>query len=158
MNGKVIAIHIADRAGGPLRALRQAELLAGRGIAGDRNFDRPGLSPEQQVTLIEAEAVERFNADSGLDLAPEEIRRNLITKNVDLNELVGKDFAVGTARLRGIELCEPCAYVAGMLHTAGRLGAVSKSDFVRGMTHRAGLRASIVADGTVDIEDQVRPD
>lgn len=155
--GTVVAIHIADQTGGPLRALDRADLRTGRGIAGDRNFSRPDLSPKREVTLIESEAVEQFNADSGLNLAPGEIRRNLVTKGVNLNDLVDHDFSVGPVRLHGIELCEPCAYLAGLLDKAGRLGKVSKADFVRGMTHHAGLRARIISDGTVGIGDVVSP-
>jgi MOSC domain-containing protein YiiM len=157
MTGTLIAIHIADQPGGPLRGLEQAELVAGRGIVGDRNFDRMDLSPRQEITLIEAESVDWLNGDRGLDLRPEEMRRNLVTRGVDLNGLVGVNFAVGTARLRGLELCEPCAYLAGLLQSGRRLGHLGERDFVRAMVHRAGLRARILDGGSIRTGEPLAP-
>jgi MOSC domain-containing protein YiiM len=157
MPGTLVAIHIAEQAGGPLRGLQRAELVTGRGIVGDRNFDRMDLSPRQEVTLIESETVERLNADRGLDLGPEEMRRNLVTRGIDLNALVGVNFRVGSARLRGLELCEPCAYLAGLLRCENRLGDVGEREFVQAMVHRAGLRARILADGTIRTGEAVAP-
>ena len=109
------------------------------------------------MTLIEAEAVERLNADRDLDLGPEEMRRNLVTRGIDLNALVGVNFRVGRARLRGLELCEPCAYLAGLRRSGNRLGDVGEREFVKCMVHRAGLRARIVADGTIRTGEPVAP-
>ena len=151
MTGTLNGIFVADGAGTPMRALDRAELVAGRGIRGDRYFTETGTfspkakKPSQEVTLVEAEEVEAFNAATGGALRPEELRRNLVTRGVRLNDFVGVEFTVGSVVLKGIRLCEPCDYLAGLTSAAVR------QTFV----HRAGLRAAIVAGGVACVGDAI---
>jgi MOSC domain-containing protein YiiM len=149
MQGKVESIHVAPAAGAPMQALREAELVAGRGIAGDRyhagtgEFSPEEFDPDHEITLIEAEQVERFNREAGAALEPGELRRNVVTRGAPLNDLVGVEFSLGETLLRGIRLCEPCRYLAERVHPG----------VVQGLVHRAGLRAAILRGGTLRVGD-----
>jgi MOSC domain-containing protein YiiM len=150
----VLSIYIASTSGAP--ALQRDSVMAvpGRGIEGDRYFDGAAnggkLEPGEEITLIESEQVDAFNAEHGTTFAYGDMRRNVVTRGVDLNALVGKRFVVGDAELEGIELCEPCLTLA----------KITDPRVLPGLVHRAGLRARIVEQGTIGAGDAVaiRPD
>jgi MOSC domain-containing protein YiiM len=125
------------------------EVLAGQGPRGDRYFvEQP--APERQgkgedLTLIEAEALEAFTAETGIGLTHEESRRNVLTRGIRLNDLVGKRFSVGGVECVGVELCEPCSHLQGL----------TREGVLRGLVHRGGLRADVVAGGTIATGDPV---
>jgi MOSC domain-containing protein YiiM len=152
MTGRVEAIYIAPEGGAAMVTLNAASLIAGCGIEGDRNFKAAGAAPDTQVTLIEAEAVDRFNAATGIGISAGAPRRNIVTRGIGLNTLVGKEFSVGTTTLQGIELCEPCATLGKRIAT----GAVDAAQVVRTFAHQAGLRARVVSGGTVTPGDPIR--
>ena len=113
MSGTVEHIHIAEAAGSPMQSLNSVEAVAGVGLTGDRYARREGFwkdagEESRDVTLIEAEELERLARESGIDLAPGESRRNLTTRGIRLNGLVGKEFWIGGVLARATELCEPC--------------------------------------------------
>jgi MOSC domain-containing protein YiiM len=151
MGGAIVSIHTTARAGGALASRQQAQLVAGRGIVGDRYFSGEGhfspaaQDPDHELTLIELEQVAHVNAVAGLALQPGELRRNLVSVGVALNELVGVEFRVGEVVLRGIRLCEPCRHLAALTHEG----------VLRHLVHRGGLRAAIVRGGVVRIGDAV---
>jgi MOSC domain-containing protein YiiM len=127
-----------------------ARAIAGRGLEGDRYFDgagywskHPGVGRE--ITLIEVEAIEALEREKKIAIAPSAARRNLVTRGVPLNHLVGREFQIGEVRLRGIRLCEPCDYLEG-LTTKGVL---------TGLMHRGGLRADVVSGGTIRAGDPI---
>jgi MOSC domain-containing protein YiiM len=157
MEGQVVSIHIAHGDGERLETLEEAELCAGRGVRGDRYFDAHPNNPEKQVTLIEEEAVAQMNADTGLAIPPEDIRRNVVTRGVRLNELVGKRFRVGDVEIRGVELCEPCKYVARLIRDKWHIEEVGASEIVAGLVNRGGLRGEILTDGTIRPGDAIAP-
>jgi len=97
--------------------------------------------------LIEEEAVEAAVRDEGLALAAGDARRNIVTQGVALNHLVGHEFMVGEARLRGMRLCEPCEHLA----------QVTGQPVVKALIHRAGLRAEIVRGGLIRVGDPIVP-
>jgi MOSC domain-containing protein YiiM len=109
------------------------------GISGDR-FGARG-----DITLIEAEALEAFTAESGIELSHEESRRQVLTRGIRLNDLVGKRFTVGEVEVVGRELCEPCNH----------LQSLTRPGVLRGMVHRAGLNADIVTPGRIAVGDEV---
>jgi MOSC domain-containing protein YiiM len=150
--GRVAGIFIGAVGGQPMQAVKEVRAVAGRGLEGDRYFERTGTFSElpgtgREVTLIESEAVASAGRDYGLDLAPGDARRNIVTAGVPLNHLVGREFIVGEARLRGMRLCEPCAHLARL----------TRRPVVRSLTHRGGLRAEIVAGGMIQEDDPIRP-
>ncbi len=157
MEGQVVSIHIAHGAGERLETLEEAQLCAGRGIRDDRYFDAHPHNPEKQFTLIEEEAVAQMNAETGLSIPPEDVRRNVVTRGVRLNELVGRRFRVGEVEILGIELCEPCKYVARLIRDKWHIEEVSESEIVAGLVDRGGLRGEILTDGTIRPGDAIVP-
>lgn len=126
-------------------------VVAGSGIVGGHYFGPTQRHPGQNLTLIEAEEVEAFNARTGRQLALTDPRRNIVTRGVRLNALVGRDFSIGSARFLGVELCEPCGTLARYLTGPG----MSKAEFIRQFTHRCGLRADVTVSGTIRAGDPV---
>ena len=152
MTGSVIAIYIAPAGNAAMESLTVAELETGCGIVGDRYHAQLGsfskknkVREDQEVTLIESEEIDRFNADNGLTLDYGAVRRNIVTQGVRLNALVGRQFRVGEVLLEGIRLCEPCAHLA----------SVVSEMVLPGLVHRGGLRARILSAGTIQPSDVV---
>jgi MOSC domain-containing protein YiiM len=150
--GVVVGIHVAPASTAPMRVVGEVQAVAGRGLEGDRYYANAGTSsrvpePGREVTLVETEALEALERDLGVQMEPGETRRNIATRGVHLNDLVGQEFRVGEATLRGVELCEPCVHITGL---AGK-------NALRGLVHRGGLRADIVRGGTIRVGDRVEP-
>jgi MOSC domain-containing protein YiiM len=126
-------------------------VVAGAGLEGDRYFDRHD-EPGQNVTFIEAEEIEAFFAEQ--QRAPDfsASGRNIITRGVRLNELVGVEFFVGTVRFRGVELCEPCLGLGQALATS----ALPPAKVVKRLVHRAGLRADALSSGELAVGAKFR--
>jgi MOSC domain-containing protein YiiM len=143
--GRVEAIFISARHGDLPHPVESAQAVAGKGLEGNRYFDTG--RPEQELTLIEAEQLERVAAEDGLDIDAAATGRNVLTRGVDLNALVGKRFRVGALECRGIELCEPCT----TFQSRTAPGAI------KAMVHRAGLNAAILAGGELRSGDAVVP-
>jgi MOSC domain-containing protein YiiM len=150
--GQLAFIYIGEQKQEELRRVEQVRAVPGRGLEGDRYFQgggtfaKPG-SPDREVTLIEAEAVEALARDCELSLEPGQARRNLVTRGVPLNHLVGREFTVGEVLLRGIRLCEPC----------GHLEQLTRKGVIQGLLHRAGLRAQVLRGGILRTGDVIRP-
>ncbi len=145
--GSVISINIAPGARGdgePISSVSEVRAVAGEGLAGDRNFGQD--RPDREITLIEAEAIEALERESGVKLDYGDARRNIVTRNVALNHLVGREFRVGEVALLGIRLCEPCSHLAQLTH----------QKVLPGLVHRGGLRAKILNDGTIRVGDSVQ--
>jgi MOSC domain-containing protein YiiM len=121
--------------------------LAGRGLEGNRYFYDEAPSG-RALTLIAVEAIEAFRDETGIPLTAAESRRNVLTRGIDLNALVGKRFRVGDVECVGVELCEPCAHLESVTHPG----------VVKGMVHRAGLNADILTDGEIAVGDPVVAD
>ncbi|MDX2464978.1 MAG: sulfurase [Porticoccus sp.] len=139
-------IYISTDVGGEQLESESIDLVAASGIVGDRNY---GLSkwPGQNLTLIEAEEVEAFIVEQNLVYDLSITRRNIVTRGVRLNELVGKEFLIGTVRLKGVELCEPCSSLGDALAST----TLSKSQVVERFLHRAGLRADVLTSGVITV-------
>jgi MOSC domain-containing protein YiiM len=147
--GTLESIYIAPAAQAPMLAVDQAHAIPGVGLEGDRyalklgTFYKP--QPDFELTLIEAEALEAQQRDYDVVLAPGQARRNLVTRGVPLNHLVGKEFSVGEVKIRGIRLCEPCSHLEGLV----------AQPVIKGLRHRGGLRAQILTEGTIRAGDVV---
>lgn len=149
--GTVSAIFVAPSAEAPMQEITTARIVAGRGIVGDRYYDgagtwsKPGEEhrDRRHVTLIEWEAVAAVTRDYDIAFEAIDSRRNILTRDVALNHLVGTEFVVGSVRLRGIKLCEPCAH----------LERVAGKPIRRPMVHRGGLNCAVLESGTVEIGD-----
>jgi len=150
MLGSVVSLHLASVGGAPMQTIDEARAVVGRGIEGDRYFAGVGTYSNEpgsgrHITLIEIEALEGLKRDYGVEVAAAQARRNIATRGAVLNRLVGREFSVGAVVLRGTRLCEPCAH----------LERLSARGAARGLIHRGGLRAEIVAGGTIRIGDAI---
>jgi hypothetical protein len=147
--GRVVGIFIGPEAKAPLASVGEVQAELGRGLEGDRYWLGQGTfwkrAPDREVTLIEAEALEALEGETGVMLQPNEARRNLATRGVRLNALVDRSFRVGEATLMGIRLCEPCGHLERLTGRTLRPGLVG----------RGGLRASIVTGGVIRVGDAI---
>lgn len=147
--GQLLAIYISPAAGEIPRAVDCARLLAGRGLEGDRYAAGLGTfsknAGKRDLTLIEAEAIEQFELDYGCRLDPALSRRNLLTRGVRLNDLVGCEFSVGAVAMRGLRLCEPCTHLARL----------TRLPVLPGLVHRGGLYAEALGDGDLQVGDAI---
>lgn len=131
---------------------QRVELSAGAGIVGDRYFGRAD-EPGQNITLIEAEVLEAFALAHHRAIDFSISRRNVITRGLRLNELVGREFQLGGLRLRGVELCEPCAGLGQSLASV----ELPAPAIVRYFLRRGGLRADVLSSGTLSVGDGFLP-
>jgi MOSC domain-containing protein YiiM len=125
-------------------------VVAGSGVEGDRYFGRHD-EPGQNITLIEAEVVEAFLQEQGLPHDLSITHRNVITRGVRLNPLVGREFMVGQVRLRGVELCQPCLGLGSALASAN----ISAKEVVKRFLHHGGIRADICTSGSIGRGDAI---
>lgn len=141
-------IYTSATAGGPQLEQQRVSVVASSGIEGDRYFGRHD-EPGQNLTLIEVEEIEAFLQEQGRDAAlPQSLsitHRNLLTRGVRLNELVGVEFRVGDVRLKGVELCEPCLGLGAALASP----SLAAASVVKRFLHRGGLRADVLSSGVI---------
>jgi MOSC domain-containing protein YiiM len=114
------------------------------GVLGDRNFGKC-IHPGQNITLVEAEAIEHFCAEHSRIPDLSITRRNLVTRGVRLNDLVNVEFKIGSVRLRGIELCEPCILLGKSLSNE----SLAPAAVIKHWLHRGGLRADVLSSGEI---------
>jgi len=141
----VVAIFTAQAAGEPMRSREAVEVVPGLGIPGDRYATRRGhwSDPrwkDQELTFVESELA------GELGLALPALRRNIVTSGVDLLDLVGCEFVVGSARLAGARPCAPCRYIERLNERPGLLAA---------LVNRGGLRTSVLSAGTIRVGDEL---
>lgn len=144
--GTVVAINITPIAETALQSVNEVRALPGRGLEGDRYFDQTKGEPRRELTLVEAEAIEAFRTEFKIDFGLDGTRRNLITRGVPLNHLVGKEFWIGEVKARGLQLCEPCATLQRLSHPK----------VLPGLLHRGGLRAQILTEGMIRVGETIR--
>lgn len=153
MSGKIVKLLISKDTQTPMLNVNQIVLEVGKGIFGDRYYNQVGtfsnkgeIEPDRDVTLIEIEKIDALNKEHNLEITAEDLRRNIVITNCDLNSLVGKEFQIGEVVLKGVRLCEPCKYLADKLNEKKTLTE---------MVHKAGLRAQIIKGGSINLDSQV---
>ena len=152
LRGSVAAIALAAHATEDMRTVDHARAVADHGLDGDRYAAKAGtFTPGNDtargydLTLIEAEVLDHLTLPEGRTLGYAEARRNIVTRGVDLNALVGRRFRVGSVECLGQRLCEPCSH----------LERLTSKGALRGLIHRGGLRADVLSDGEVRTGDLV---
>ena len=152
--GEVVGIYIAPGGSQPMQAVAEARAVTGKGLEGDRYFrqvgtysDKPG--PHREVTLIALEALDAVRREAGIRLAPGQSRRNITTRGVPLNDLVGQTFRLGGVRARAVRLCPPCQHLEDLAGLPGVMKA---------LVDRGGLRVQVLEDGPIRIGDPIRPE
>jgi MOSC domain-containing protein YiiM len=143
LSGTVQQLAIAPRAEAPMQLVDNARALPGRGLEGDRYAASAGTfsprgahRPGYELTLFAAEVLDELAADGApTDFA--QTRRNVLTRGIDVNALVGRDFRIGEVVLRGLRYAEPCVH----------LDRINGTPRLRALIHRGGLRADILSGG-----------
>jgi MOSC domain-containing protein YiiM len=137
-------IFTSPERGAPQVERQQIALQRGMGVLGDRNF---GVKrhPGQNLTLVEAEEIERFCAEQARVPDLSLTRRNLVTRGVRLNDLVNRVFSIGGVKLRGIELCEPCTILGSALGSE----SLATPSVIKRWVGRGGLRVDVLTDGEI---------
>jgi len=138
VSGSVLEINVSPLESELPHPVESVEVTDG-GIVGDRYGD------SRTLTLIESEALEGRRADTGVELSAAASRRQVLTRGIRLNDLVGERFRVGDVECVGQELCEPCRH----------LQSLTEPEVLRGLVHRGGLRADIVSGGRIAVGDAV---
>ncbi len=150
--GQVEAIHIAPAASVPMQPLSEVKAVVGAGLTGDRYFAgvgfysaRPTDPGAREVTLFEAEVLELLATEHRIALAAGEHRRNLTTRGVRLDDLLGRTFHVGDVVLEGVKDCPPCDHLQGLVNKL----------VLQPLVHRGGLRARVIVGGTIRVGDRI---
>jgi MOSC domain-containing protein YiiM len=147
---RVEHIHIAHEAAKPMLPLREAEIIAGQGIRGDRYALKLGYyshdpKPGRHLTLIEAEVLEDISQQLGGSFSAPDSRRNLTTRGVRLNPLVGKRLRIGAVLLEVIRLCDPCAYLQELVG----------QPVLQPLVDRGGIRCDVITGGIIRVGDTI---
>lgn len=154
IRARVVSIYIAPAASSQMESLGDVQAVAGRGLEGDRYFAGNGAFSSRaipgreitEVTLIESEVIEQLRDHWGIDVDATDSRRNIVTRGVALNDLVGREFRIGEVRLRGASLCEPCVSL---------VKSPENKHLLRALVHKGGLRAQILSGGRIGVGDSV---
>ena len=147
--GKVIEIGISKIKGNEIENVSKIEAIKGKGLLNDRKFEENNQK-DRQITLIEIENIIHFNSISKTKILPVDFRRNIITKGIRLNELVGKEIIIGEVKIKGHRLCEPCKYLQDKL---------KQKNIFKNLSYfykRGGLRCEIRSNGKISVNDKIK--
>jgi len=144
--GIVVEIGITDTNGSRIKKVSEVDAFKGKGLLNDRKF-RENNHKKSQITLIEIENINHFNKISRTSISPVDFRRNIVTENIRLNELIDKEFFIGNVKLKGHDLCRPCKYLQEKL---------KQNNFIKEFLHKGGLRCEILNDGKINVGDVIK--
>ena len=142
----VVNICITSESGKKIESINSIKVIANKGIVNDRYF-KENNDKNNQITLIESENVDYYNKISGTNFIPTDFRRNVITKGISLNKLVGKEILIGEVRLKIHDLCEPCRYLQELL---------GEKNLVKKLLNRGGLRCELLTNGNINVNDPIK--
>ena len=143
--GEVLKLGIAKNNNQPIKEVSFIEVLANKGIIGDRHFHEFN-DPYNQLSLIESENIDDYNIRFGLNIPYIDFRRNVITKGIRLNDLVGKKLKVGSVELDAIDLCRPCRHLTEML---------SQKNVLKEFLRKGGIRCQILSSSDIHVGDKI---
>ena len=142
---EVFKLGISTNNNQPIIEVSSIEVLANQGVVGDRHF-KEFNDPHNQLSLIESENIDYYNIKFGLNIPYVDFRRNIITKGIQLNDLVGKKILVGNVKLEVIDLCRPCKHLSEVL---------GQDNIIKEFLRRGGLRCQILTSSTININDKI---
>ena len=142
---KVFKICISSKSDQYMEDNYTVTTIAGKGIVGDRYFNEDN-DKYQQITLIESENIDYYNKILNQNISYIDFRRNIITKGIELNPLIGKELLIGNTKVKAHKLCEPCLELQNKL---------KQNNFVKTLTHRGGLRCEILTSGLITVNDDI---
>tara|TARA_B100002019_G_C21208616_1_gene568126 strand:- start:99 stop:539 length:441 start_codon:yes stop_codon:yes gene_type:complete len=143
---KILKLGISSKNNSPITEMRSIDVLANQGIIGDRHFSEFN-DPYNQLTFIESENIDYYNTKYGLNISYLDFRRNVVTKGIKLNDLVGKSFMVGDVKLEGIDLCRPCRHLSEVLN---------QNNIIKEFLRRGGIRCQILSSSTLNVGDEIK--
>ena len=143
---EVCEICIADKSGNKMIKVTSVQAVAEKGIINDRYFNENN-DVDIQITLIESENIDYYNSVSGSNISYINFRRNIITKGIKLNELVGKELLIGAVRIKVHRFCNPCRYLQEKL---------KQKNFIKKLVNKSGLRCEILTSGKISINDEIK--
>jgi len=142
---QVFKLGISSNNNKKIVSVDSIEVLANKGVLGDRHFDDYN-DPYCQLSLIESENIDYYNTKFGLNIPYIDFRRNIITKGIKLNDLVGKKLLIGSVKVEGIDLCRPCRHLTEMLNQDNVL-----KEFLR----KGGIRCQILSSSHINVGDKI---
>ena len=143
---KVFKIGITDKNNKKIDEVKSIEVLENKGVVGDRHFDEFN-DPYCQLSLIESENIDFYNSKYNLNIPYVDFRRNIITKGIRLNDLIGKKFLVGNVKVEGVDLCRPCRHLTEIL---------SQENILKEFLRKGGLRCQILSSSMINIGDNIK--
>tara|TARA_B100000809_G_scaffold145485_1_gene143067 strand:+ start:189 stop:629 length:441 start_codon:yes stop_codon:yes gene_type:complete len=143
--GKVILIGISKDHGSPMTNVRSVEAIKGKGLVGEKHF-KENNEKRKQITLIEIENINHYNKITGTAIPAVNFLRNIVTEGIQLNVLFGKEFFIGTVKVKAHDLCRPCKYLQESVH---------QKNTVKELLHTGGLRCEILSSGKICVDDQI---
>ena len=143
---KVYKLGITNNNNQKIREVNSIEVLANQGIIGDRHF-KEFNDPYSQLSLIESENIDYYNIKYGLNIPYIDFRRNIITKGIRLNDLIGKKFLIGEVELEGIDLCRPCRHLCELL---------DQDNIIKEFLRRGGLRCQILSSSSIEVGNKIK--
>tara|TARA_B100001057_G_scaffold13699_1_gene12842 strand:+ start:400 stop:846 length:447 start_codon:yes stop_codon:yes gene_type:complete len=143
---EVYKIGISNKNNQKIKEVNSIDVLANQGILGDRHFQEFN-DPFNQLSLIESENIDYYNSKYGLNIPYIDFRRNIITKGIQLNNLIGKKLQIGKVKLEGIDLCRPCKHLSEILN---------QDNIIKEFLRRGGLRCQILSSSTIEIGDKIK--
>ena len=143
---KIIGLGIAKNSSQKIEEVSKVELIAGKGIVGDRHFHENN-SVRSQITLIESENIDYYNEKFNLKIPYLNFRRNIVTKGIKLNDLVGKKLIIEKTELRGIDLCRPCKPLQKKL---------GQDNIIKEFLRKGGLRCEILTSANIKVSDEIK--
>jgi len=143
---KVYKLGITNNNNQKIREVNSIEVLANQGIIGDRHF-KEFNDPYSQLSLIESENIDYYNIKYGLNIPYIDFRRNIVTKGIRLNDLIGKKFLVGEVELEGIDLCRPCRHLCELL---------DQDNIIKEFLRRGGLRCQILSSSSIEVGNKIK--
>ena len=143
---EIIKIGISKNHNQEIIEVTKINLVAGKGIVGDRHF-KDFNDPYNQLSIIESENIDEYNFKNKLNIPLLKFRRNIVTKGIRLNELVQKRIKIGSVKLEVIDLCRPCRHLSEEL---------KRNDIIKEFLRKGGVRCQIINDGKISIGDQIK--
>ena len=143
---KVFKLGISEKNNQKIKEIQSIEVILNQGVVGDRHF-KEFNEPYCQLTMIESENIDYYNSKYGLNIPYVNFRRNVITRGIQLNDLVGKEISIGKAKVRGVDLCRPCKHLTEMLN---------QNNIIKEFLRRGGLRCQILSSSKISIGDEIK--
>tara|TARA_Y100000768_G_scaffold147245_1_gene109844 strand:- start:1981 stop:2427 length:447 start_codon:yes stop_codon:yes gene_type:complete len=142
---QVLKIGITKNSNQKIQEVTTIKVLANQGVVGDRHF-KEFNDPFSQITLIESENIDFYNIKFGLNIPYVDFRRNIVTKGIQLNSLIGKKIKVGNVELEGVDLCRPCRHLKEILN---------QDNIIKEFLRKGGLRCQILSSSSINVGDEI---